>query len=106
MHLRVQLPIESRTFDAEIQVYHRNRIDPDGPAARRSSSPIRQAGPDARIELELAVIRARDVDLSPDRQFDLAARSHEGRHATGVADEDFVLFDNDRIEAASSETER
>jgi hypothetical protein len=93
----VQLPVDLDLFEAQIQVYHRNRMiqlallrgavvaDPD------------QAGPDARIEFELAVIRPGTADLGNREQFDLAVAS-TGAHTTGVADEELVLFDNDRIE--------
>ena len=93
----VQLPVDLDLFEAQIQVYHRNRMiqlallrgavvaDPD------------EAGPDARIELELAVIRPGTADLGNREQFDLAV-ARTGAHTTGVADEELVLFDNDRIE--------
>ena len=93
----VQLPVDLDLFEAQIQVYHRNRMiqlallrgavvaDPD------------QAGPDARIELELAVIRPGTADLGNREQFDLAV-ARTGAHTTGVSDEELVLFDNDRIE--------
>ena len=93
----VQLPVDLDLFEAQIQVYHRNRMiqlallrgavvaDPD------------QAGPDARIEFELAVIRPGTADLGNREQFDLAV-ARTGAHTTGVADEELVLFDNDRIE--------
>ena len=93
----VQLPVGLDTFEAQIQVYHRNRMiqlallrgavvaDPD------------QASSDARIELELALIRPGTADLGDREQFDLAV-ARTGPHTTGVADEELVLFDNDRIE--------
>jgi hypothetical protein len=93
----VHLPGDLDRFEAQIHVYHRNRMiqlallrgavvaDPD------------HAGPDARIELELAVIRPGTADLGEREQFDLAV-ARTGAHTTGVADEELVLFDNDRIE--------
>jgi hypothetical protein len=93
----VQLPAGLDTFEAQIQVYHRNRViqlallrgpvvaDPD------------DAGPDARIELELAVIRPGTADLVTREQFDLAV-ARTGVTTTGIADEELVLFDNDRIQ--------
>ena len=93
----VQLPIDLDTFEAQIQIYHRNRIiqlallrgpvvaDPD------------QTDPGARIALELAMIRPGTADLGSREQFDLAV-ARTGVHATGVADEELVLFDNRRIE--------
>jgi hypothetical protein len=92
----VQLPPGLGTFEAQIQVYHRNRMIQlallHGPVVADPD----HAGPDARIELELAVIRPGTADLGSREQFDLAV-ARTGVTTTAVADEELVLFDNDRI---------
>ena len=93
----VQLPVGLDTFEAQIQVYHRNRMIQLALLRGAVVADPEQAGPDARIELELAVIRPGTADLGNREQFDLAV-ARTGAHTTGVADEELVLFDNDRIE--------
>jgi len=93
----VKLPPELTTFEAQIQVYHRNRMVQlallRGPVVADPA----QAGRDARIELELAVIRPSGGAPRPAKEFDLAL-ARTSAATTAVTGEKLALFDNDRID--------
>jgi hypothetical protein len=93
----VQLPEGLDTFEAQIQVYHRNRMIQMALLRGVVLADPEHAGAEARIELELAVIRPGTADLEDREQFDVAV-ARTSAHTTAVADEDLVIFDNDRIE--------
>jgi hypothetical protein len=92
----VHVPAGLDVFEAQIHVYHRNRMIQLALLCGPVVADGERAGRDARIELELAVIRPGTADLGSREQFDLAV-ARTGAQTTGVADEELVLFDNDRI---------
>lgn len=93
----VQLPADLTSFEAQIQVYHRNRMVQlallRGPVV---ADPVK-APAGSRIELELAVVRPGTADLNTRERFD-AAMARTSAATTAVADEGLALFDNDRID--------
>jgi hypothetical protein len=94
----VQMPVDLDLFEAQIEVYHQNRMIQMAQLRGAVVADPEHAGPDARIELELAVIRSVTADLGERERFDLAV-ARTGAHPTAVADEQLVTFDNDRIES-------
>src|SRR5581483_7955490 len=93
----VQVPADLTSFEAEIRVYHRNRIVQlaflRGPVVPDPS--LAPAG--SKIELELTVLCPGTADLDTRQPFD-AGLARTSAATTAVADEALVLFDNDRID--------
>ena len=92
----VRIPPELETFEAQIQVHHGNRMVQMALLRGPVVPDPERAGPDARIELELAVIRP-GTDLGGRKRFDLGL-ARTGAATTGVADEALAVFDDDRID--------
>jgi DNA-binding transcriptional ArsR family regulator len=92
-----ELQDDMTSFEAQILVYHRNRIVQlallKGPVVADPAN----APAGSKIELELAVITPGTADLGHRERFDVGlSRTRAG--TTAVADDGLALFDNDRID--------
>jgi DNA-binding transcriptional ArsR family regulator len=92
-----ELQDDLTSFEAQILVYHRNRIVQlallKGPVVADPAN----APAGSQIELELAVITPGTADLGYRERFDVAL-SRTSAGTTAVADDSLALFDNDRID--------
>jgi hypothetical protein len=92
----VKLPADLERFDAEIRVHHKNRAVQMARLSGLVIADPAQAPPGSRIELEVATIAPDTVDLGSRDGAD-AGIVRTGAGTTGVADQELIGFDDDRI---------